>query len=959
MVSATGADSASLRIRDESDGTLRQIAKVGRFSGNIQVVPAKDAGISKTRCMPGRTGSSVGSKVARPVNVGGQHVGVVLLESGHEDHFTPSQVRFLGMIGDVVGLIWQHGKISRHLQASLNELSVLDKIARIIISTLAIEEVYERFAMELKKLVQFDRVTINIVDQARHRYTVRYVFGPSIPGFDVGDSGPLEHSVSGRVVESGSTVTGEDLSLATESATDQRFLQAGLDSCIMLPLVSKGNVIGTLGLRSRNAYAYGEREREILERLAGPIAPAVEKAGLYEAMRLAEIEDRRKSGEMESLLNIANILGGPGAFVAKCKNALECFIAAPGVRTATLRVPVGDMEGMRLVAQAGGPYVSAPMVLTPDSLSYLVFQRSQLLVVNDYQQYPIVNKSTEMKSVIFMPVKTGSGRAIGLVNVASDELNYFTPEKTRYFTALADGIGTLLENAELYQQMISELEQRQKTEEALRNSESRFRALAENISVVMWELDASCSYTFCSPNMRAVTGYEAGEVIGKSPFDFMPMAESARMREVFRELAGKREPFYFIEHIADHKDGHQFALESSGMPIFNQEGGFAGFRGFDRDVTQRNAAEMSLQKASQLATLGELASEIAHELNNPLAAVMTFAHLLKSQDLPGGVGEDVEKIFTEAQRAAKVVHNLLAFARRHEPEKGYVDVVGAVSRALSLKARDLSSNNIEVRTHYESGLPKTMADEHQLTQVFLNIVTNADQTMTEHNAGGTLWIRGWKEGDSLRFSFRDDGPGISPEHLEKIFDPFFTTKAEGKGTGLGLSMCHRMVRAHGGKIWVESAEGEGTAFFVELPIEGPKGAEEEDEEVVGKIKGKWILVVDDEAMFTDGLCRLLSREGHVVAVAKDGEEAWQAMGRQRYECILMDVRMPGVGGKELYRRIKEKDEGLAKRVIFVTGDTLKPETQEFLESTGNAWLGKPFTVEELEGRIQECLAQQV
>jgi len=387
-----------------------------------------------------------------------------------------------------------------------------------------------------------------------------------------------------------------------------------------------------------------------------------------------------------------------------------------------------------------------------------------------------------------------------------------------------------------------------------------------------------------------------------------------------------------------------------------------------REVADRKRTEEVLaERTAALATLGELASEIAHELNNPLAAVMTFAHLLKSQELPGVAGEDVEKIFTEAQRAAKVVHNLLAFARRNEPDKAYADVVRAVERALSLKGRELSANKIEVKADYESGLPKTMVDEHQLTQVFLNIIANADQTMTEHRGGGNLWIRGWREGSSLRFSFRDDGPGISEENKEKIFDPFFTTKKEGKGTGLGLSMCQRMVRAHGGRIWVESIEGEGTTFHVELPIERPEdleglagldGTGAVEGEKGGKIKGRWILVVDDEAVFTDPLCRILSREGHVVEVARDGEEAWRAIGRQRYECILMDVRMPGMGGKELYRRIKENDEGLARRVIFATGDTLNPETQEFLESTGNAWLGKPFSVEELESRIQECLAQQ-
>jgi len=963
LVSATEADSASLRLRDESDGTLRQVAKMGRRGGKIRIVPAKDVGIPETGCTPDEMVSIVGANVAQPVAVGGENVGVVLLESAHEGHFTPSRVRFLGIISDVVGLILQHGKISRHLQAGLNELSVLDEVARIITSSLAIDQVYERFAVELQKLVQFDGININIIDRANHKYTVKYAFGPSVPGFDVGESGPLEQTLIGRVVKSGGSVTGDDLSVSGVPVTDQRFLDEGLSSYIMLPMVSKGNVIGTLGLHSRDAGTYGDREREILERLARQITPAVENAGLYEAQRLAEIEERRRSEEMESLLNIANILSGPGVLVEKCISALECFTAFSGVKTATLRVPVAETEGMKLVAQAGGYSALEPLVLPPDSLSSQVFQRSQLLVVNDHQKHPISNKSDQtgdFQSLILMPVKTGTDRAIGLVSVMSGELNYFTPERTRYFTALADGIGTLLENADLYQQMTYELEQREQTEEALRESESRFLALAENTSDVMWELDASYRYTFCSPNIQAITGYEGSEVIGRTPFDFMPMAESARMREVFKELAEQREPFYLVEHTVDHKDGRQFVLECRGMPIFNKAGCFVGFRGVDRDVTQRKLAEVSLQNASKLATLGELASEIAHELNNPLAAVMTFAHLLKSQDLPGGVGEDVEKIFTEAQRAARVVHNLLAFARRHEPEKRYVDLIAAVSRALSLKARDLSANNIEVRTQYEGGLPKTMADEHQLTQVFLNIVTNADQTMTEHRGAGTLWIRGWREGASLRFSFRDDGPGISPENIGKVFDPFFTTKEAGKGTGLGLSMCHRMVLAHGGKIWVESEEGAGTTFYVELPLEGPDGAEMTEVKVAGegKIKGRWILVVDDEEVFTDPLCRILSRGGHLVEVAKDGEEAWQAIGRKRYECILMDVRMPGVGGKELYRRIREKDQELAKRVIFATGDTLNPETQEFLESTGNPWLGKPFTVEELEGKIQECLAQQ-
>lgn len=965
LVSATHADSASLRIRDQADGTLQRVASFHPGQSSALEEPAMTQQVSGAAVESGDSSSHIGSKFTQPISAAGQNVGVLQLESAHEGHFSPTRVRLIGMVGNVVGLTLQQGKTWRHLQTSLNELAVLDEIARIITSTLNIHDVYESFAVELQKLVQFDHINIDIVDHTEEKYTTKYAFGPPVVGFGVGESGPLAQSVTGRVVNTGTPLIGNNLSEFANASTDGQLQDGGFLSYIMLPLSTKGEVVGTMGLRSRNADAYGEREKEILERLAGQIAPAVENAGLYEARRMAEIEERRKAGEMESLLTISNVLGGPGAFVEKCKIALECFITSPGVKSASLRVPVGDMNGMKLVAQAGRSAASAPLVIPHDSLCSLAFQRSEIMVVDDYQRHPMVYKSfrtSENRSIIFMPVKTAAGKAIGMVSVVSTEESYFTADRTRYFVALAEGLGALLENAELYQQMISELEQRQLTEEALRESESRFRAMAENTSDVMWELDGSYRYTFCSPNIRAVTGYESTEMIGRSPFDFMLPADALRMREVFGDLAGNLAPFHLVEHTVTHKDSSRFVLESSGMPVYDKSGQFIGYRGVDRDVTERKKAEESLQESAQLATLGELASGIAHELNNPLAAVMTFAHLLKSQDLPGGVGEDVDKIFTESQRAARVVHNLLAFARRHEPEKRYVDVSGAVSRALSLKTRDLAANNIEVITDYERGLPKTMADEHQLTQVFLNIVTNADQTMTETNGGGHLWIKGWKEKKTLFFSFRDDGPGISPENQQKIFDPFFTTKSSGKGTGLGLSMCNRMVRAHGGRIWVESEDGKGTTFHVELPLEGPEGEElvsETGQDEIGKITGRKILVVDDEEVFTDPLCRILSKEGHVVEVARDGEEALKAIGQDKYECILMDVRMPGVGGKELYRQIRVSDEELAKRVIFATGDTLNPETQEFLENTGNAWLGKPFTVEELEERIQECLAQQV
>jgi signal transduction histidine kinase len=366
----------------------------------------------------------------------------------------------------------------------------------------------------------------------------------------------------------------------------------------------------------------------------------------------------------------------------------------------------------------------------------------------------------------------------------------------------------------------------------------------------------------------------------------------------------------------------------------------------DRERTEEILAE----RTEDLASVGKMVSEIAHEVNNPVAAVMGYAELLKGQNLPGEAREDVDAIYSQSQRAAEVVKSLLLYSRRPEPDKRYIDVSGAVNQALALIDQGLTENNIEIRKEFESGLPKTMADEHQLTQVFFNVVVNAVQTMMESKGEGTLRIKGWQKGPNLRFSFSDDGPGFSHENLGKVFDPFFTTKEVGKGTGMGLSMCSRIVRAHGGTIWAESEEGDGATFYVELPVESPVDKDME-------IKGSAILMVDDQKVFRRVWHRVLSKEGHVVDVVSGGEEALQAIRKNRYECILMDIRMPGMGGEELYQRIKGSDERMANRVIFATGDDLNSKTKEFLESTGNTWLAKPFTIEELKAKIQECLSK--
>jgi len=215
--------------------------------------------------------------------------------------------------------------------------------------------------------------------------------------------------------------------------------------------------------------------------------------------------------------------------------------------------------------------------------------------------------------------------------------------------------------------------------------------------------------------------------------------------------------------------------------------------------------------------VGQLAAGVAHEVNNPLAAILGFSRLLLGQDIPDQAKQDVQIIFDEAQRGTTIIQDLLSFARKGKSEKKNIDITGGLKRVLNLKAADFRANHVKVDLEIEEGLPGLLADEQQLQQVYLNLLTNAQHAMFDANDGGNIAIQCRRVGDVLRLSFVDDGPGMTKEILEKIFEPFYTTKADGEGTGLGLSVCYGIVADHGGHLWAESEPGAGATFFIELP----------------------------------------------------------------------------------------------------------------------------------------------
>jgi len=384
----------------------------------------------------------------------------------------------------------------------------------------------------------------------------------------------------------------------------------------------------------------------------------------------------------------------------------------------------------------------------------------------------------------------------------------------------------------------------------------------------------------------------------------------------------------------------------------------------EKTVETLKGTQEQLIQSEKLSAVGEFVAGVAHELNNPLAAVMGFSEILKDTDVGEQPKRYLEMIFKSAQRCQKIVQSLLSFARRHAPERKPVSVNKLVEAVLEIVAYPLRTSNIEVVTKFDPKLPVVMADEHQLQQVFLNIVNNARQALETHQqqSGGRIKITTETCEPNVRVIIQDNGPGISEENLRRIFDPFFTTKEVGKGTGLGLSLCYGMIKEHGGNIKPSSRPGEGATFIIELPIAYDFGdaIETLPASVAGTIDpregaGKNVLVIDDEEAILQMVHDGLARSGYRVDTMADGEAALQRLKKQPYDVVFCDWKMPGLNGRQVYERLRESNPGLCRRVIFITGDVINEQMQKFLEVEKRPCLAKPFKLAELRDVIKSVL----
>jgi signal transduction histidine kinase/CheY-like chemotaxis protein len=362
-----------------------------------------------------------------------------------------------------------------------------------------------------------------------------------------------------------------------------------------------------------------------------------------------------------------------------------------------------------------------------------------------------------------------------------------------------------------------------------------------------------------------------------------------------------------------------------------------------------------LFRNEKLAAMGMLLAAVAHELNNPLAVVMAQATLLQ-KTLKGDPRQArSDKIVQAAERCARIVRNFLALARHQPPERSLVSVNEIVQEAVELLAYSLRSDSVDVVFDLAASVPAVWADPHQLQQVVINLVSNAHYALSSRSGIRRLTLSSAVDAPKERVIVRvtDNAGGIPPEIRSRIFEPFFTTKPEGQGTGLGLALCQGIVQGHGGSISVESETGLGTTFTIELPSASLTQVNHPVAHTPANLTSRQILVVDDEPEVADAIAEMLIMMGHRVDAVAEAKSALQLLDESPYEVVISDMRMPGVDGPTLYRQIIAGHPDLERRFVFLTGDTFRPETQQFFEETQAVHLIKPCTFDELATAVQQ------
>jgi PAS domain S-box-containing protein len=521
-----------------------------------------------------------------------------------------------------------------------------------------------------------------------------------------------------------------------------------------------------------------------------------------------------------------------------------------------------------------------------------------------------------------------------------------------------------------YHGALMDITERREMERRLYQQQEFARRLVDSFPDLIFVLDAAGQYTFSSPRVKEILGYETEDYDAQELGDRTHSEDRPALQALFADMFEGRQSFASLEVRVRHKSGEWRRIRCHFSPLFDETGKIDGVIISGRDVTDLKRLEEQLIQAEKLAAMGQMLAGVAHELNNPLTAILGVTELLRErQNLDEATRRQLDLTHRQARRAARIVQNLLEFSRPAAPQKRTLDVSNLIERTLQLHDHSLRRNHVEVEFHPQPGSLPVVGDANQLIQVFLNLISNAEHAIREVRESGRIQIRIGRIGAQVTITVQDDGVGIQPDAIPKLFDPFYTTKRPGGGTGLGLSICTAIVREHGGSIDVETLPVGGSAFTVFLPLAVENVLPETVSDGLTPafpvmraagadiLKGRSILVLDDEESIRMLLEEGLTAYGLKVDCASTPAGAVALAAKHSYDIVLCDLNLSSngfsTGGREAASQILAASNNQPV-VIFMTGDLVESPGPD---PSSPPRLQKPFRISEVIAIFRDILAK--
>lgn len=693
-------------------------------------------------------------------------------------------------------------------------------------------------------------------------------------------------------------------------------------------------------------------------------------------------ERKRAEQHVRQLNRVYALLSNISQTILREKNAQEILEAAcntavnmGGFKMAWVGLRESTGYRLRIAAHAGADPDTVRTLQSlikadrPDcAFTFRAITTGEHAICNDIAGDPLAADWREAallrdyRAMVSLPLSP-SGTTVGALNLYASDVGFFDVEEMRLLDELAMDISFALELRERERERL-------RVENALRDSESRFRQLAENIQEAFWMFDASQSkLLYISPAYEKIWGRSCASLY-ESPstwWESVHPDDQEQMRPVLGPEARTTE--FDATYRISRPDGSFRWVHTRAFPVRGEHGDTLRIVGISEDITERRVLEDQYRQSQKMEAIGQLAGGIAHDFNNILLVIRGFASLLAEEQQTPEAAEATRQIAQAAERAGNLTRQLLAFSRRQITQRRPLDLNLVVDK-LNTMLRRILGEHVRLRIRLHPQPLGTCADSSLIEQVIMNLVVNARDAMPdggeiviatgerEVTAREAQDISGAKPGRYVVLEVSDNGSGIPPDAMPHIFEPFFTTKPQGKGTGLGLFTVYGIVTQHGGAIDVESTLGKGTRFEIRLPAtELPaESAAPADSSLLPQGGHETILIVEDDPDVRRLTHKVLTRQGYRVLEAANGAEAlesWESNG-SAIDLLLTDMVMPGgMGGRELGERLRALKPGL--RVIFTSGYSREMAGSELSILRGEYFIQKPSSISELLALVRRCL----